>query len=118
MASFPSIAHGALSQYPYTEEDFFYTAESDTPSGKSYTQSFNATPLKSFVANFPCITLTEVQTLEDFFNSMRARLGTFSYTDEAATTWSVCRFDQDEFEVQCIGPNEYSVQLKIVALPS
>lgn len=115
MPAFPYIHDQVVTQFPYTETDFFYTAVSDVPCGKSFTRSYNSSPLKSFVANFPSITKGEVQILEDFFNSTKGRLGEFTWTDDSGVTWNTCRFDQDEFEVNCIGPNQYSVQLKIAA---
>jgi hypothetical protein len=113
MAVFPFIHDQVVTQFPWQESDLFYTAVSDVPCGKSFTRSYNERPLKAFVANFPSITKGEVQILENFFNLMRGRVGEFAFTDNAGATYTA-RFDQDEFEVNCLSANNYAVQLKIV----
>ncbi|SRR5258708_34940772 len=115
MPAFPVIHDSVVTQFPYVEGDFLYTAVSDVPCGKSFTRSYTAGALKTFVVNFPSITKAEVEILEDFFNAMRGRVNSFSFQDNSGAILGNCRFDQDEIEVNALSANNYSVQLKLVS---
>ncbi len=116
LPAFPYLHDQVVTQFPYSEIDSWYTAIADVPCGKSFTRSYNASPLKAFLLSYGSITKDESDLLEAFFNSMKGPLGTFTFTDDAGNLWSPCRFDQNEYSITALSANQYSGQLRIVAV--
>ena len=117
MAVYPAInAAGITTQFPYTEIDEWLTDESTLANGFSYTR-VESTPsvLRKFTVRYPLIQRAEVTVLENFFDSMRGRLGEFEFTDDNGKTWQHTRFDQDEFSVRYNEPESHSVEIKLSA---
>jgi|ERR1017187_4102062 hypothetical protein len=115
MSVFPKI-NGALitSQRPYTSAAEFLHATNEMECGVRYAYSWRTNPIYNFTLTFPHIPTTDVKTLEDFFNSMAGRYGTFAFTDILdGTTHTYCRFDQDAFTVLYNAVRDCAVVLKI-----
>lgn len=114
--TFPAInARGTLVQRPYSSTQEFNTSIVEQESGPRYAWAWRDTPLLSWDLTYPSITEAEAAVLEAFFASMGGRYDDFSFTDPVTgTTYTTCRFDQDEIEVQHAGPAECSVRLRIV----
>ncbi len=116
MAAYPAInAAGIITQFPYTEEDEFIGPRASLDNGFAYTMARNLLPLKRFIVNYPLIQRAEITVLENFFNSMRARLGQFQFTDDAGTTWNKTRFDQDQIDVKYNEATSYSLTIHLSA---
>jgi hypothetical protein len=115
MSVFPQIAGGLVtSQRPYISTASFLHTTNEMDCGVRYAYSWRANPIYTWTLTFPHIPTTDVKTLEDFFNSMAGRYGTFSFTDIAdGSTHTNCRFDQDTFAVMYNGVNDCAVVLKI-----
>ncbi len=52
---------------------------------------------------------------KNFFDLMHGMTDEFDFTDDAGRHWPKTRFDQDDFQVQYVGPNQYSVELKMAS---
>jgi len=115
VATFPLIGGGHIvSQYPYTTAPAFLHTKVDMPCGVRWSYSWRTNPLRTFVVSYRSIPTADVKTLEEFFNSMSGRYGTFSFMDlEAGNVHPNCRFDQDNFQVTYNGVNNCSVTLRI-----
>lgn len=113
MANFPAInTTGVITQLPYREVDESLVSISDLDCGMRYAYR-HGDPARHFLLSYQTITRTEAQVLEDFFVSMRGRVGKFTWTDDAGSTHPNCRFDQDEFSLRYAGPDECAVDLRI-----
>lgn len=99
MASFPALPSGSISEFPYSETDVFYVAQSALPCGLTTTYAQNASAKKGFVVTYTLLSESELATLEDFWNSVAGSLGYFSFTDDNGVTYDTCRFDQQSFAV-------------------
>jgi hypothetical protein len=114
MSSFPTINGDIVSQKPYTSNASFLHSTNDMECGVRWAYSWRVNPLTAWTVTFNAITTTEVKTLEDFFNSMCGRYGTFTFTDLLdSSVHTNCRFDQDTFEVTYQEPHKCSITLKI-----
>lgn len=107
-----SIGSGAVvqvvSQYPYEEQDIYSVQQSTVAAGFSVGRPYNTTfPLKRFVLTYTQITRADLTVLENFFISMRGRLGQFTFTDDAGNLWTNCRYDMDEFDSVYTQYNQY-----------
>ena len=119
MSVYPTINGGVVAQRPYTSTAEFLHAVNEMDCGVRYAYSWRTNPLYRFEITYTAISLTEVATLETFFNSMRGRYGEFSFVDPATgDTHSHCRFDTDKFAVKYHGVNQCSVALSIVDFAS
>lgn len=96
---FINAAH-IITQFDYMEEDEYNTQQSTVEAGFSVGRPYNDTPLKRFTLSYPLIQRAEVTVIEDFFKSMRGRLGQFTFTDDAGNMWINTRFDMDEIQTQ------------------
>src|ERR1017187_9443340 len=100
MSAFPQMISGVTSQRPYTSSAEFLHTTNELASGGRIAYSWRTNPLYSWVLTFAHVSTTDVKVLEDFFNLMAGRYGTFTFTDLVdASIHSNCRFDQDDFGV-------------------
>jgi hypothetical protein len=124
---FPTFNNGVVSGIDgYGEADLLYsTVEAlDSGYGNAYAWNsyiddsgvFHNFQEERFSIAFPMFTQAEVGTLEAFFASMAGPYGYFTFTDDQGITWPQCQFDQETLEVQYLGPNQYSVEAKILAV--
>lgn len=112
--AFPFInVNNIITQLPYTEQEEWVVAHAEMENGMSFTRAQHTTRLRRFVVNYPLIQRDEVTVLETFFNSVRGRLGYFTFKDDDGTTWNNCRFDQDDFTPKHAQVNWLSLSLKI-----
>lgn len=72
---------------------------------------------RSWELRWPSATEDEVADLIAFFVSQNGRLGSFSFTDpDTSITYTGCRFDSDDLDVQYLEPQRCSVAFSITKL--
>lgn len=121
MPAFPTIktsgAAEIVSGYPYAETDEFPVQVEELECGKAYAVNWYTGPQsRVFILRYTVIEDAELVILEDFFRSMRGRLGTFTFTDNEGVEWPKCRFDQDELKVDYTGVNQFNIEVRIRAI--
>ena len=115
MPAWPNFASvgTVYSGFPYTETDEWHVSESGLASGASYTWTDNSTVLKRFVVRFPLMYSADKVTLEAFFKSVGGTLGTFTFVDDAGTTWTNTRFDTDRLSFTALQPGAWSAEIPL-----
>lgn len=115
LTAFPQInSRGVYHQLPYTEEDQYSTVENALPSGAVFTYLQNSQAIVVVKDKYSAITKAELQTIQEFYDQMRGRLGEFSWTDNSGTTWPYTRFDMDALEFTATGPGVYSTDIQLL----
>ena len=122
MAAYPTINLGVTTQRPFVRARVHRTTVNEMTTGKRYAYGWRATglsglptrPLFRWELNYPCITASEVTTLENFFRARRGQLEAFDFTDpEDATTYPNCRFAMDQLDIRYEAPNHYATRVLI-----
>jgi hypothetical protein len=113
-ATWPLTSTGAITQRPFAQTVRYRTTENTNPNGPSYSAAwfdggwianptlgwpgFPTRGLMAWKLEFPCISDTDMQTLEAFFIAMNGRWQTFSFTDpDSQIIYTSVRFDMDSF---------------------
>ena len=79
---FPQInASGILTQNGFSSSAAFLHSSNDLDCGVRWSYGWRLDPLWTWTLQYPSITTTEVKVLEDFFNSMCGRYGSFIFLD-------------------------------------
>ncbi len=119
MPTFPLLADGAKTQFPYTESVRFETLSVTVPSGERYAYSQMANGTRFWTIGGPSVSDADIATLRAFFEARRGSWEAFDFVDpRTGLTVTNCRFDQDLFEYQALGPNENRVELRIKHIPA
>jgi hypothetical protein len=122
--TFPTLANGAMTQFPYIQTRRFAVLVNDNPAcGIRYTWTWFGAGLTGFPTGalwgwqlgFPNISDADLLTLETFFRAQWGRWGTFTMVDpEDASSHTKCRFDQDVMDIVHMAPNQNSCTLNIL----
>jgi hypothetical protein len=119
MATFPLLADGAKTQFPLTEALRFQTLSAVVPSGERYSYAERANGIRYWTIGGPSISDADLATWRAFFEARRGSWEAFDFVDpRTGTTYTNCRFDQDTFEFEAIGPDENRVEIRIKHVPN
>lgn len=122
MATFPTLATGARTCFPWVRRRLYSTSLGAAPTGWQYSWAwigagltgFPTDALKQWQLTFSPITAAELSTLETFFAARNGRYDTFDFVDpEDGTTYTKCRFGQDSLEVEYVAPGHNSLTILI-----
>ena len=120
MPAYPTVTNGdteIVSGLPYTETDEFLVMKNDLECGKAYALNWDDGPQRrTFIVRHTVNEREEIQAIEDFFEQMGGRLGTFEFTDDNGTVWSKCRFADDRLALNHVGVNQISLEVRIRAI--
>lgn len=121
--TFPTLANGATTQFPYTTVRRFSVLLNDNQAcGVRYSWAwfggsltgFPTGALRGWELSYPNITDTDLLTLETFYRAQWGRWARFTFVDpETAVSYAKSRFDADVFDVAHNAPNQNSVTLRI-----
>ena len=113
MSAYPTLAGGEVAHLPFTQQRDAWNITNRQAHGYQYSYNVLAAPLGRWEISY-LLTDADLATLQAFWESMGGRYGEFSFTDpDTGDTASKCRFDQDEFSVQHLGPDENRVSVTI-----
>jgi hypothetical protein len=117
MAVFPTFHHGVVTQMPYVENlTRFRVTQAYTPSGFAFTTIWNpTTPEARFGVRFDMMEKDELDLLEAFWVTIGGPAGSFSFTDDAGTTYNDCSFEAQNIDFRYIQAGQYASALTFVA---
>ena len=118
MNQFPQIRTGVVTGLPFEKQRSYLTTNVVMPCGLQYSWKWRDNPKRTYILNFTAITEAEATTLENFFKQQKGKQIAFEFTDPDDTSVYVMRFDQDDFELKYLGPNECSVTLRLQEVPT
>lgn len=108
LSAFPTLSAGVSCMLPFGQGDVYQTDVNDSPSGMRYTfpwfgaslSGFPTRELRRWPLSFPTLIDADLALIEQFFIGVNGRWLTFSFTDpDSGTTYTHCRFGQDELVV-------------------
>ncbi len=118
MPTFPLLADGAKTQFPLTESITFRTLAVTVPSGERYSYAESATGTRYWTIGGPSLSDADTSTLKAFFIARRGSWEAFDLVDpRTGATFTNCRFDQDSFDYQQLGPDENRIEIRIKQVP-
>lgn len=101
MATFPSLKTGAVTQYPADRNRAFSTQVFRFLDGSEQRFPGYGAPLRKWSIRLSLLDESELAALEEFFEEMEGRAGTFSFTDPwDETVYPNCSFDSDQLALQ------------------
>jgi hypothetical protein len=121
--TFPSLANGTTTQFPYVRTQRYQVTLCQSPSGVQYAWTwwgggltgFPSGSLRGWELHGSMLTDADLATWESFYRNQFARWGTFTFIDPDDSTSHVkCRFDSDAMEITYQQPNISSAVLKIL----
>lgn len=124
-STLPSLSTGAVTQLPWSKSRQYETNFEDMESGPRHAvamragglTNFPTDPQRTWSVKWPAATETEVENLIQFFVGKHGRLGSFSFTDpDTSVTYTGCRFDSDDLEVQYLEPQRCSAAFAVTKL--
>lgn len=106
-STFPTLANGATTEFPYLASRRFAVIVNDNPVGVRYawnlfdgTASFPSGALHGWEVSLVNGSNADLATWETFARNQYGRFGTFSFTDlDSAVTYSKCRLADDTVEI-------------------
>jgi hypothetical protein len=122
-STLPALSTGAVTQLPWSKVRSFETAYTDMESGTRHATALRGGGLANFPTGaqrkwnvkWPAATAAEAEYLMKFFISVNGRMTGFSFTDpDTSVTYTGCRFDSDDLEVQYQEPAHCQVAFTIV----
>lgn len=114
MSAFPTLTGGVTVCLPWTTKREYHNIHNDMPHGWRYSYNERGTPLHQITVEYSNLGDADKETIEDFWAEMEGSYGEFSFTHpDTGTVHSKCRFDQEELEIQHVGPNQHSVRVVI-----
>jgi hypothetical protein len=98
MASFPQLRTGAIAQYPSQKQIAFPTIVSRFIDGSEQRFRSAKGPERRWMIRLSQITAEEMAALEEFFETVQGRFGSFTFIDPwDGTEYPDCSLDSDEF---------------------
>jgi hypothetical protein len=121
--SYPTLANGTTTQFPYSRIDRFQVLLNDNPIGPRYSWTwfengltgFPTTGLRAWTLGYPLLSDADLITLETFYRSQWGCWGAFTFTDpDDHTVHSKCRFQDDVLQIVHNAPNQNALTLRIM----
>lgn len=119
MPTFPTFDGGIVTQRPWSFGTRWKNQVTQIEHGPKHVYTRQSAVIRAWEVNYPNITDSEVGALHDFFYERHGRTESFDFTDpDSGTTYSNCRFDQDELTITASDIDSNSVRVSIVQFQS
>ena len=107
MADFPALKTGVVAQYPTDRQRNFSTQVFRFLDGSEQRFPGYGAPLRQWTIRLDLLDESELENLEQFFESEGGRAGSFSFTDPFdGTVYANCSFDADQLALNFAGPQQ------------
>jgi hypothetical protein len=114
MPSFPQLRTGAIAQYPSQKEISFPTSIARFVDGSEQRFRSAKGPARRWMIRLSQVTAEEMAALEEFFESLQGRFGSFTFIDPwDGTEYPDCSFDTDEFSSNAASEWRWAIGLMI-----
>lgn len=119
-SNYPTMACGAVAEYPTTEALDFLTDVNDSDFSVRYAYGYYDTGLTNFPTtglrlwrlSYPLLSNADLSTITTFFSGCQGRYNSFSFTSPfSGSTYSNVRFDSDQLAVRYITPTQSSIEV-------
>lgn len=101
MAAFPTLATGAIAQYPSTRSVHSHTTVLRYLDGSEQRFRNRASPAYRWIVQLSDVSTEELIALEEFFLEHQGETGSFSFTDPWTGTEHLdCSFESAAFEME------------------
>jgi hypothetical protein len=114
-AIFPALKTGAVTQYPATKSTQYSSFVLRFLDGSDQRYREYSTPLRRWTIQLNMLDETELNALDQFFNSQQGRFETFSFIDPwTQSTIPTCSMEQDVLNYELSGEMCGSTSLVVV----